>query len=133
MWTWIGLIYSVSLLTPTNFEEEIQELPNVWKVFSQRPLTVKDLSDIFSERREVKVCDWLAYPNYATNQTLSDFVITKDLYHINSIEWSASAMETSVIGAKNVANMIIAKQKHHGKNINTNDENGNLMHSHSDL
>jgi len=126
-------INSVSLLTPTNFEEEIQELPNVWKVFSQRPLTVKDLSDIFSERREVKVCDWLAYPNYATNQTLSDFVITKDLYHINSIEWSASAMEMSVIGAKNVANMIIAKQKHHGKNINTNDENGNLMHSHSDL
>ena len=123
----------MSLLTPTKFDEEIQELPNVWKVFSQQPLTVKDLSDIFSERREVKVCDWLAYPNYSTNQTLSDFVITNNLYHINSIEWSASAMEMSVIGAKNVANMIIAKQKHHGKNINTNDENGNLMHSHSDL
>ena len=51
-----------------------KSLENVWKVFSQQPLTVKDLSDIFSERREVKVCDWLAYPNYSTNQTLSDFV-----------------------------------------------------------
>jgi len=124
-------INSVSLLTPTKFDEEIQELPNVWKVFSQQPLTVKDLSDIFSERREVKVCDWLAYPNYSTNQTLSDFVITNNLYHINSIEWSASAMEMSVIGAKNVANIIIAK--HHGKKINSNDENENLMHSHGDL
>ena len=121
----------MSLLTPTKFDEEIQELPNVWKVFSQQPLTVKDLSDIFSERREVKVCDWLAYPNYSTNQTLSDFVITNNLYHINSIEWSASAMEMSVIGAKNVANIIIAK--HHGKKLNSNDENENLMHSHGDL
>ena len=40
-------------------------------------------------------------------------------------------MEMSVIGAKNVANIIIAK--HHGKKINSNDENENLMHSHGDL
>ena len=64
---------------------------------------------IFSEKLETKVCDWLAYPDYSTNQTLSNFVLTNDLYHINAIEWSASAMEMSVIGAKNVANMIIEK------------------------
>ena len=63
----------------------------------------------FSEKLETKVCDWLAYPDYSTNQTLSNFVLTNDLYHINAIEWSASAMEMSVIGAKNVANMIIEK------------------------
>ena len=80
----------------------------------------------FSEKLETKVCDWLAYPDYSTNQTLSNFVLTNDLYHINAIEWSASAMEMSVIGAKNVANMIIEK---YGI---SNEKNSN-MHSRSEL
>ena len=101
-------VNSVSLLSPTNFQEG-QPLPQVWKVFSQRPLTEKDLQDIFTEKTETQICDWLAYPSYSTNQTLSDFVIDENLYHINAIEWSASAMEMSVLGAKNVANLIAQK------------------------
>ena len=52
-----------------------------------------------------------AYPSYSTNQTseFTDFMLEENLYHINAIEWAASAMEMSVIGAKNVANMIIEK------------------------
>ena len=79
----------------------------------------------FSEKLETKVCDWLAYPDYSTNQTLSNFVLTNDLYHINAIEWSASAMEMSVIGAKNVANMIIEKygiSKEKSSNIHSRSE-----------
>ena len=79
----------------------------------------------FSEKLETKVCDWLAYPDYSTNQTLSNFVLTNDLYHINAIEWSASAMEMSVIGAKNVANMIIEKygiSKEKNSNIHSRSE-----------
>ena len=46
---------------------------------------------------------WLAYPHYSTNQTLGEFELVPGLYHLNAIEWAASAMEMSVIGAKNVA------------------------------
>ena len=116
-------VNSVSLLSPTtNFDEE--PIPQVWKVFSQKPLTEQNLNEIFVERKESKVCDWLAYPSYETNQTLSDFVISDNLYHINAIEWSASAMEMSVIGAKNVANLISEK---------FNIINENFMHSNDEL
>ena len=42
-------INSVSFLTPTKFkpDEANEELPHVWKVFSQKPLTDGDLNDIF--------------------------------------------------------------------------------------
>ena len=42
-------INSVSFLTPTKFQpdEANEELPHVWKVFSQKPLTDGDLNDIF--------------------------------------------------------------------------------------
>ena len=116
-------VNSVSLLSPTtNFDEE--QIPHVWKVFSQKPLTDQNLNEIFVERKELKVCDWLAYPSYETNQTLSNFVISDNLYHINAIEWSASAMEMSVIGAKNVANLISEK-------FNNIDED--LKHSNDEL
>lgn len=36
---------------------------------------------------------------------MGNFTLYKGLYHINAIEWAASAMEMSVIGAKNVANL----------------------------
>lgn len=81
---------------------------------------------LFLEKLETKVCDWLAYPDYSTNQTLSNFVLTNDLYHINAIEWSASAMEMSVIGAKNVANMIIEK-------YGISNEKNSYIHSRSEL
>ena len=42
-------INSVSFLTPTKSkpDEATEELPHVWKVFSQKPLTDGDLNDIF--------------------------------------------------------------------------------------
>ena len=82
---------------------------NVWKVFSQLPLSDDELDDIFAEKKQVVTCEWLAYPHYATNQTstFTNFKLEENLYHINAIEWAASAMEMSVLGAKNVANMIV--------------------------
>ena len=35
-----------------------------------------------------------------------NFRLHRHLYYTNSIEWSASAMEMSVIAAKNIANMV---------------------------
>ena len=104
-------VNSFALLSPVDYEDG-DHLPSVWKVFSQKPLEANDLDQIFKTRKEVKVCDWLAYPQYDTNQTFyTNFKLDDNLYHINAIEWAASAMEMSVIGAKNVANMI-AKDTH---------------------
>ena len=99
-------INSFALLSPVDYEKGM-ELPSVWKVFSQTELKNGDLDKLFKSRKETKICDWLAYPNYDTNQTFyTEFKLDDNLYHINAIEWAASAMEMSVIGAKNVANMI---------------------------
>ncbi|XP_071452512.1 prenylcysteine oxidase 1-like [Hetaerina americana] len=95
----IGRIYDVRSLARSEDQK-------IWKVFSQKPLRKDDLGDLFSKLDEVKVVDWLAYPHYESNQKLGSFVLHENLYHINAIEWAASAMEMSVIGAKNVALLV---------------------------
>ena len=73
---------------------------DVWKVFSQQPLSEEEMNQIFKEKTQVVTCDWLAYPHYSPNQTktFTNFKLEENLYHINAIEWAASAMEMSVIG-----------------------------------
>ena len=50
--------------------KRISDFPNVWKVFSQIPLSDKELNQIFIDIKEtnsieeVYVADWLAYPEY---------------------------------------------------------------------
>ena len=46
---------------------------------------------------------------------LGNFTLHRNLHHVNPIEWVASAMECSVIGAKNVANLAYNQWK--GKDI----------------
>jgi prenylcysteine oxidase/farnesylcysteine lyase len=105
-------VNSFALQIPVNYVDGMG-IPDVWKVFSQAPLTDEEMDQIFLSRQEVKTFDWLAYPHYATNQsdTLGSFRLHDNLYHINSIEWAASAMEMSVMGAKNVVNMIFENSK----------------------
>lgn len=79
---------------------------NVWKVFSKKPLTDNEIEELFESHTEVKVIDWLAYPRYVLPYEPRSFVLAPRLYHINAIEWAASAMEMSCIGAKNVALLI---------------------------
>ncbi len=43
-------------------------LPEVWKVFSQSPLTEEMLDEMFEHREETRVMDWLAYPHYRVHQ-----------------------------------------------------------------
>ncbi|KAG4080356.1 hypothetical protein HA402_010848 [Bradysia odoriphaga] len=79
---------------------------NVWKVFSKKPLTDNEIEELFENHAEVKVVDWLAYPRYVLPYEARSFTLAPRLYHINAIEWAASAMEMSCIGAKNVALLI---------------------------
>lgn len=46
---------------------------------------------------------WKAYPRYSTNVRSDKFKLYDGLYHVNAIEWAASAMEMSAIGGRNVA------------------------------
>lgn len=79
---------------------------NAWKVFSKRPLTNNEIDQLFESHTEVKIIDWLAYPRYIVPYESRTFTFGTRLYYINAIEWAASAMEMSCIGAKNVALLI---------------------------
>ncbi|KAL2716889.1 prenylcysteine oxidase-like [Vespula squamosa] len=77
--------------------------PKIWKIFSNASLPLNVLHNIFLNIEEVKEVVWKAYPRYSTNVRLDKFKLYDGLYHINAIEWVASAMEMSAIGGRNVA------------------------------
>ena len=107
-------VNSAALQTPVNYQDGMT-LPSVWKIFSQSPLSDDTLGQMFLNRKQMEICDWLAYPSYSTNQTFTTkFKLEDNLYHVNAIEFAASAMEMSVIGAKNVANLVTRNRP--GKN-----------------
>lgn len=58
---------------------------------------------LFDSRKDLRIVNWLAYPDYTPNMELPSFVLHDRLYFINAVEAAASAMEMSVIGARNVA------------------------------
>lgn len=92
----IGEIYPV---------DDMGECSNAyaWKIFSKEPLQREQLEKVFSDIKDVKSIPWLAYPKYSTSPYKRKFILNKNLYYINAIEWAASAMEMSVVGARNVA------------------------------
>jgi len=76
----------------------------VYKVFSPSPLSTEQLNMIFDDIQIVDMTDWLAYPNYdSISLPLPRFVLFPGIYHVNAIEWAASAIEMSLIGGKNAA------------------------------
>ena len=85
-------------------DDDVKEMPSVWKVFSNDPLTKEQLGSLFLSMNEIHEIHWKAYPNYENaSQPHGNFTLHPGLYHINTIEWAASAMEMAVIGARNVA------------------------------
>ncbi|XP_065201064.1 prenylcysteine oxidase 1-like isoform X2 [Planococcus citri] len=118
------VINSVGRINPVSTSKLSES--NVWKIFSKRPLTETELDDLFSERSPCSVVDWLAYPQYTDLGVSSKFILHPGLYYINAIEWAASAMEMSVIGAKNVALLIskeLSIQVENEKNFMKNERN----------
>ncbi|XP_014479687.1 PREDICTED: prenylcysteine oxidase-like [Dinoponera quadriceps] len=76
----------------------------IWKIFSRKPLETGLVHGIFSNVIEKTTVVWKAYPHYLSNTTTRhSFKLHDALYHINAIEWVASAMEMSAIGGRNVA------------------------------
>ncbi|XP_015183644.1 PREDICTED: prenylcysteine oxidase-like [Polistes dominula] len=75
----------------------------IWKIFSNASLPLTLLNNIFLNIEEVKEVAWKAYPRYTTKARLDKFKLYDGLYHVNAIEWVASAMEMSAIAGRNVA------------------------------
>lgn len=94
---------SIGRISPVDNTTEKIGSSGVWKIFTKKLLTDAELASIFTEVKETYVKDWLAYPHYDHQPRNDAFLLDTGLYHINAIEWAASAMEMSVIGARNVA------------------------------
>ena len=94
-------------MTPVDFDPQLDEdLGPVYRLFSHSPLSQETITAMFSSVLSVVEEDWLAYPLYSTKDDFSSFQPSPGLFYINRIEWAASAMEMSVIGAKNVVNLV---------------------------
>ncbi|RWS32034.1 Prenylcysteine oxidase-like protein [Leptotrombidium deliense] len=109
-----SFFYSCSKLSPVN---PYPSSHDVHKVFSREPLTKQQLSTLFEEIKEVDVTDWMAYPHYNSLKQLKmlpKFKMHSGLFHVNAIEWAASAIEMSIIGAKNAA--LLVENYIHNKN-----------------
>lgn len=94
-----------------NYNKPLRDLPTqVFKVFSNTPLSDSEISQLFVSTDGVASKDWLAYPQYSPPEECPPFVLDTEggLLYINGIEKAASAMEMSAIGAKNVA--LLAKE-----------------------
>lgn len=99
-------MWSVEKLTPVDYNRVLDtNLPPVYKLFSSHPFSSTELSTMFSDIKSVSVTNWLAYPSYSVNDDLTSFQLVPGLFYTSRIEWAASAMEMSVIAAKNVANL----------------------------
>ncbi|XP_015923448.1 prenylcysteine oxidase 1 [Parasteatoda tepidariorum] len=115
------LFNSIGKVTPVSTLEK-NITTNVYKVFSAEPLTPKTIHRLFNDVEMIKERDWLAYPHYEPPENVPPFLLYPGLYYINAIELSASAMEMSAIGAKNVAllsynlwNNLMNKVDHHSR------------------
>lgn len=86
---------------------------DVYKLFLNNVPTVDKLKEVIPEWTDLRVVDWSAYPEYKSSVNLPSFTLHEQMYHINAIEMAASAMEMSVIGAKNVA--LLAYYRYNGQ------------------
>ncbi|XP_011154747.2 prenylcysteine oxidase 1 isoform X1 [Harpegnathos saltator] len=76
---------------------------SIWKIFSRESLEPDLIQKMFSNVDEKMTVVWKAYPHYSSNTPHVNFKLHNALYHVNAIEWAASAMEMSAIGGRNVA------------------------------
>ena len=88
------------------------ELP-VYRVFSNKVESTDKLKELVPEISDLRVVEWMAYPEYKSSVELPSFTLHDQLYHINAIEMAASAMEMSIVGAKNVA--MLAYYRYNGQ------------------
>uniref|UniRef100_H2YKE1 Prenylcysteine lyase domain-containing protein n=1 Tax=Ciona savignyi TaxID=51511 RepID=H2YKE1_CIOSA len=91
---------------PVDFNESTGDTieSGIYKVFSDESLTKEQIDDLFDKHDSVDEVVWLAYPKYSAPENLTSFVLNEaGLYYTSPIESAASAMEMSLISARNAA------------------------------
>jgi len=88
---------------------------DVYKIFTPTPMTKSQVEKLFQSHSDFVIVNWKAYPNYDrvptdAKESLPSFILDSagGLISINAIEAAASAIEQSVVGAKNAA-ILVAK------------------------
>ena len=105
--TSIGRIFPAKDSDSPDSDTNIPSSYPVYKIFSPKPLSKTQLEIVFSKINQIHVSDWFAYPEYEQiPEVMPPFILKENLYYVNSIEWAASAIEMSLISAKNIANLI---------------------------
>ncbi|GFO29477.1 prenylcysteine oxidase [Plakobranchus ocellatus] len=98
---------SIGKLSPVSSHQkpETQLKPDeaVWKTFLNKVPKEEEILKLFESRTDLRLVEWLAYPEYHANMDLPPFMLYDRLYYVNAIESAAAAMEMNVIGAHNVA------------------------------
>ncbi|OQV15601.1 Prenylcysteine oxidase [Hypsibius exemplaris] len=83
----------------------------VWKIFSTDPLPGELISEMFLRTITTSTTqvDWRAYPNYGEPPLHPPpfSLYGNNLIYLNAVEWAGSAMEMSLIAAKNAALAIV--------------------------
>jgi len=100
-------LLSFSSLSPQSDVNDKTTNPLIYKVFSRKPLTNKDFSELFfvdpKSSLKYSAITWLAYPHYTPPESFLPFELDKGVFYVNAIERAASAMEMSSIGGRNAA------------------------------
>lgn len=89
----------------------------IYKVQSKQRLRKEEISQIFVNGRVLFEQEWDAYPKFRKleqNESVPNFRVGEGIYYVNSFELLGSCMETEIISAYNIINLILkheAKQK----------------------
>jgi len=85
---------------------------DLYKVFSKVPLTDKVLDTVFTKREQVVVVPWNepgAYPVLTPMKQWPPIILAENVYYNNAWESAVSTMETQVLSARNIAQLIQRK------------------------
>merc|ERR1712029_490688 len=101
-------VWSIETMTPVDYDiSQDDQMQSVHRLFSHHPVPREFLEIIFNNITHVSTTDWLAYPQYSTvDDKLKFELMSPGLFYNNVIETAASAMEMSVIAARNIVNLI---------------------------
>ncbi|KAL0182246.1 hypothetical protein M9458_021621, partial [Cirrhinus mrigala] len=93
-------IHSLGSLNPVKIPKGYSYSP----ASQPKPLSQKNLQQIFLSWDSISEKRWLAYPSYSPpHRRTPPFILHDRLYYLNAVEWAASAMEMSAISARNLA------------------------------
>lgn len=113
---------SIGYHMPVDYDPKEGAVAGVYKVFSTEPLTEEQRNYLFESHSETATVDWKAYPHYRPPDISGSFVLNDGFYYTSPIEWAASAMEMSVISAKNA--VLLAYNNWYNNDLSTKMSNG---------